>query len=394
MHNSPFGGAHQDVLSQKPTDPESKQSLVDEIKDRARKAFARKDMPVCDALYTKAIETLPDAALYSNRSAVRLTLGKFAEAAEDATKATELDGAYAKGWYRLGQASEKVEKFDAALKAYETGAGLEPESKVWPASIVKCKAAHEKFKLKPKKKVDVAPKIEPYVKPAPIGDKDKAKAGGAAPGAKDSDMRGYKIDSQGRKTTFFNNEMDEKTKELIGDIAPKKVAAPTNMATKAGESSWNQAGTFESKDHTKWAKAWLDDKFTDFMVDLPDRKVGAVSVPCFLTVKKFSDFKGDASTAQARGKKKWVLDASFKLDWEFALDDKGSVAKGSVSFPDVSGDVIDDGEAFEYALEVDPLTPNEAHGLITSHIKSETAGLRPAVRDLCADLLKEFRATK
>ena len=130
------------------------------------------------------------------------------------------------------------------------------------------------------------------------------------------------------------------------------------------------------------------------MVDLPDRQVGAVSVPCFLTVKKFADFKGDASTAQARGKKKWVFDASFKLDWEFALDDKGSVAKGSVTFPDVSGDVIDEGDALEYALEVDSLTPNDASALITSHIKSETAGLRPAVRGVVADLVAEFRATK
>ena len=70
-------------------------------------------------------------------------------------------------------------------------------------------------------------------------------------------MRGYKVDSQGRKTTFFNNELDDKTKALIGDIAPKKVAAPTQMKVVEGASSWNQAGTFESKDHTKWAKAWL-----------------------------------------------------------------------------------------------------------------------------------------
>ena len=391
MMNSPFGGAHQDVLGQKPSDPESKASLVAEIKDRARKAFARKDMPVCEALYTKAIETLPDAPLYSNRSAVRLTLGKFDDAAKDASTATELDGAYAKGWYRLGQAKEKTEDFAGALKAYEAGAKLEPDSKVWPASVVKCKAAQEKFKLKPKKKVDVAPKIEAFVKPAPIGDTTKSAAPGA--GGK-SDMRGYKIDSQGRKTTFFNNELSDEAKALIGDIAPKKVEAPVSMATKAGESSWNQAGTFESKDHTKWAKAWLEDKFADFMVDLPDRQVGAVSVPCFLTVKKFADFKGDASTAQARGKKKWVFDASFKLDWEFALDDKGSVAKGSVAFPDVSGDVIDEGDALEYALEVDSLTPNDASALITSHIKSETAGLRPAVRGVVADLVAEFRATK
>ena len=117
-------------------------------------------------------------------------------------------------------------------------------------------------------------------------------------------MRGYKVDSQGRKTTFFNNELDDKTKALIGDIAPKKVAAPTQMKVDAGASSWNQAGTFESKDHTKWMRSWLEAKFRDFMVDLPERKVGALTVPCYLTVKKIKDIKGDASTAQARGKKK------------------------------------------------------------------------------------------
>jgi hypothetical protein len=36
-------------------------------------------------------------------------------------------------------------------------------------------------------------------------------------------MRGYKTTSDGRKTTFFNNELDEKTKDLIGDITPKAI---------------------------------------------------------------------------------------------------------------------------------------------------------------------------
>ena len=106
MGGSPFGSAHQDVLGQTPSDPESKQRLVDEIKDRARKAFGRRDMPVCEALYSKALKVLPDAPLYSNRSAVRLALGRFDDAFEDATKATQTDGNYAKGYYRLGQAGE------------------------------------------------------------------------------------------------------------------------------------------------------------------------------------------------------------------------------------------------------------------------------------------------
>ena len=130
-------------------------------------------------------------------------------------------------------------------------------------------------------------------------------------------------------------------------------------------------------------------------VDLPDRKTrGGATVPCFLTVKKVSEIKGDASTAQARGKKKFVLDLSFKLDWEFPLDDKGAVAKGTMSFPDVSCDVVDDEDPLEYSLDVDPLTPRDATPTIASHLQAEDKGLRPAVFGVCAELVKEFRKTK
>eukprot|EP00629_Pelagomonadales_sp_RCC1024_P011981 CAMPEP_0119289048 /NCGR_PEP_ID=MMETSP1329-20130426/38318_1 /TAXON_ID=114041 /ORGANISM="Genus nov. species nov., Strain RCC1024" /LENGTH=382 /DNA_ID=CAMNT_0007289833 /DNA_START=114 /DNA_END=1258 /DNA_ORIENTATION=- len=381
MNGSPFGGAHQDVLGQTPTDPDSKARLVEEIRSRAKMAFARKDMPVCDALYSKALEVLPDAPLYSNRSAVRLTLGKFEEARADAQEATKLDKTYAKGFYRLGQASEKCHKYKEAAKAYNAGAALEPDSKVWPAALVKCEKAKVAYDAAPKKKVEKAEalysddefrkQIEKRMNPD--GTIKSTNLG-------DTSMRGYKVDSQGRKTTFFNNELDEKTKALIGDIAPKKVEAAVDMKVGAGESSWNQAGTFESKDHTKWAKAWLEAKFGNgFMVDLPDRSIGATKVPCFLTVTKFHDFKGDASTAQARGKKKWVLDAAFKLDWEFPVDSKGAVAKGTATFPDVSCDAVDFDEPLEYSLDVDPISPRESAALIASHVQHADKGLRPAV---------------
>ena len=56
----------------------------------------------------KALKVLPDAPLYSNRSAVRLALGRFDDAFEDATKATETDASYAKGYYRLGAGGREV----------------------------------------------------------------------------------------------------------------------------------------------------------------------------------------------------------------------------------------------------------------------------------------------
>ena len=68
-------------------------------------------------------------------------------------------------------------------------------------------------------------------------------------------IRGYKLTTDGRKTTFFNNEMDEQTKALIGDIAPQKILHVDEknvLSVPGGGSAWNAAGTFESVDHCKY----------------------------------------------------------------------------------------------------------------------------------------------
>jgi hypothetical protein len=71
--------------------------------------------------------------------------------------------------------------------------------------------------------------------------------------AEASRLRGYKITADGRKTTYFNHELSEEAKALIGDIAPKKIT-PTTSTTSNGDISaadaaaatassvWNTAG--------------------------------------------------------------------------------------------------------------------------------------------------------
>ena len=126
---------------------------------------------------------LPDAPLYSNRSAVRLALGRFDDAFEDATKATETDSSYAKGYYRLGQAGEKCGKFSEAQKAYEKGASLEPDSKVWPSSFLKLEKAKQAYEAKPKKKAETAPDLlaPSTAQPIPEKGKENARKSGAVP---------------------------------------------------------------------------------------------------------------------------------------------------------------------------------------------------------------------
>merc|ERR1711871_773264 len=95
------------------------------------------------------------------------------------------------------------------------------------------------------------------------------------------DLRGYKKTSDGRTTSYFNNELDEHTKSLIGNITPKRIdsvgsldatvtqgssgtvsrndsTASTNSNT-SNASVWNTAGTWEEKDMSSDVKSRLTD---------------------------------------------------------------------------------------------------------------------------------------
>jgi len=264
---SPFGNAHADVLEAKPATAEAKAALLAEIKERAKKCFVGGQMPVCEVLYSKALELAPEAAVHANRSAVRLALGRHADAVVDAKAAISLDAAYAKGYYRLGQASEKVLDFAAAVAAYVAGQALEPALKVWPAAAAKAQAKLDASALAPAP--GPAPAAAHYNVPARSREEtEAASTARLVSKVAKADLRGYKVNSQGRKTTFFNNELDAQTRALIGDITPKKLEAEVKMQVKDGSSAWNQAGTFEAKDHTKYVQEFLKAKFEDFMVDL------------------------------------------------------------------------------------------------------------------------------
>lgn len=69
------------------------------------------------------------------------------------------------------------------------------------------------------------------------------------------DMKGYKTNSKGQKTTYFNRELTENEKKLIGDITPKKIDGsaataplacssprPVASSPSSGGSAWNKAG--------------------------------------------------------------------------------------------------------------------------------------------------------
>lgn len=81
-------------------------------------------------LYTEALG-LDDAqhALYSNRAACFLKLGRYAQAREDATKCIELAPDFCKGHFRLALALQAEDKYGEACAAFDKVLTFEPSNK-------------------------------------------------------------------------------------------------------------------------------------------------------------------------------------------------------------------------------------------------------------------------
>jgi tetratricopeptide (TPR) repeat protein len=234
-----------------------------------------KNYPEAIQLYSKAIEIKPsDAILYSNRSMCYLSIGKNSEALSDAEQAIQLDGGYAKAYFRKGSALVALSNYSLAKESFEEGLKLAPGDKSFITQLQKLRetpaatapptsthASTPATSSRPQVPKKSAPAPAPSL-PENEGDDSEL-----------SKFRGYKKTADGRTTTFFNNDLDAETKALIGDIAPKKIdpaVVHAESTSSAGESVWNKAGTWEERVHTPWAAARLKDLLGEISFPLPD----------------------------------------------------------------------------------------------------------------------------
>ncbi len=294
--------AHFDVLSAAPDNIDSQRALVEEIKRRGRATVGSKSYPDAEALYTKGVEMLDSmvknvkdelviaefkkesAVLFSNRSLVRMQLGKVTEALEDANAAVKHDPGYVKAHWRQGQAFTACGQNAEALKSFEKALELEPENKALRKEVA---AAKDRKEQVDKLMADAAEKADAGSATGDNRDsssdvlmKDASESTSATPSSskttmknatihskvqatsvndadkdeslftKSDHVRGYKIRSDGKKTSYFDREIDEDTKKLIGDIAPRKIE-PNHEGVDyiqkpavEGASAWNKAGMF------------------------------------------------------------------------------------------------------------------------------------------------------
>lgn len=396
--SSPFGNVHADVLGATPEDEAGITALKGELSARAKVAMSQKNYPVADALYSKSIDVgSPDAATYGNRSAARYGLGRYENALADATSAISIDEGYAKGYFRKGQACSKLKRHKDAADAFDEGARLEPKNKTFKklaagaheaASAVAADATVSKKPSSstkaPVRKQSNQTKETTARKPSSVSSVDSKVKCEDDEEAGIEKIRGYKKTSDGRTTTFFNNELDETAKRLIGSIEPKKIDAPVVSNTVEGTSAWNTAGTWEERTVTPWAKGRLEELLLSVQYTV-NETVGAVKV------EKVSEMVGDASITSMRGKKKHPFDFAFVLEW--SLDSPANCfsgpCKGKLRYPDVTPDC--DGD-YDTLYEVDRNTPPQARAVLDQFVKNLGAGLQPEVGKAIATFIKEFNA--
>ena len=119
---------------------------------------------------------------------------------------------------------------------------------------------------------------------------------------------------------------------MIGDIAPKKIESSGDLTTSDTSSqvgsSWNAAGTYESRDLSSWALEFLKENFNNDHIG-GDLKSSNQNHKFILKITEVKDISGDAQIVIARGKRKHVCDITFSLVFELSIEHFG-VMEGKV----------------------------------------------------------------
>jgi len=417
--NAMLASPHRDVLEASiPDTADAKARLVEECKTRAKNCVSTKHWMDAKLLYEKASSVVPDdAALCSNTSLCLYSMGDFVGARDAAQKAVSLDEQYVKGYWRLAQALVQLKEYKAAVQAHETALKYDASNKAIQKELTKCQALAEEQQAadERKKKEDAeaaeeeekkseAMAVDPPIvtkttRPSSSSTTTTATATATSTTPMDVDdeddagftksdhVKGYKI-VNGKKTSFFHNELDEKTKELIGDIAPKRLeVAPPPLAVPAGSgSAWNKAGTWEEKDVSAWAKETLTAKLMSVTYTLADSSP-APGALCQITAVPTCD--GHASFATVRGKKRYIYEFALALDWKFSIED--DAASGKMSFPDFDG-TCELGQGYDLTdYSVSESTSATLTPLLDRFVRN--GGLREQIHECLDDWVRQFRET-
>ncbi|XVF50900.1 hypothetical protein PTKIN_Ptkin04bG0140600 [Pterospermum kingtungense] len=113
--------------------------MASDLETKAKEAFIDDHFELALDLYSQAIELSPKKAeLYADRAQANIKLNNLTEAVSDANKAIELDSSLSKAYLRKATACMKLEEYQTAKAALETGAALAPGESRFSKLIKEC----------------------------------------------------------------------------------------------------------------------------------------------------------------------------------------------------------------------------------------------------------------
>lgn len=129
------------------------------LKEQGNAAFKAGDHETAIQFYSEALAEDPkNYAIYSNRSAAYLKIGKAAAALKDAEACITWKGDFTRGWLRKGQAHEAMDQWRDAVESYRSGLDIDPTNDQLKQAY---KAADEAERRKPRQSDEPSPASAP-----------------------------------------------------------------------------------------------------------------------------------------------------------------------------------------------------------------------------------------
>ena len=205
-----------------------------------------------------------------------------------------------------------------------------------------------------------------------------AKASNAASDEVELDEADLKAIEETKKMgyCYHKRELATEETELIGSIAPTRIIDTSvgSVGRKTSASAWNQAGTWEEKDITEWAKGKLKMVLKDLIheheycpIDEEDTADAMATVHVLLT--SVSEVGGVAQIVNVNKKVRRIYDMNVKLKWTVELPSNGEKAKrvlsrGELSFPDLSPSGKEDNGRYEHQVKYTKDPKSSDRGLV------------------------------
>mmetsp|Transcript_14390 Transcript_14390/g.35086 ORF Transcript_14390/g.35086 Transcript_14390/m.35086 type:complete len:486 (-) Transcript_14390:168-1625(-) len=337
----PMMNPNSDVLDAEPADPESKEKLVDELVRRGSLAKDRYDLKTADSLFTCALgHNETNAYVFTLRAEVRHAMGRMEDALEDTEQALNLDDHDYMAHKIRGQVQMRLGDYEEATEHLEFAYALNERDEGIPSLLSKCE--EEK-----KKKGPLVPATLPAVRTKekmPAKEEEIVKDSSEADSSDEKIMKGYKLRADGSKTSYFTHEMTEQERRLAGEFKPKEISVneAKRMEQEALEreksgGSWWAGGTWEEINMEQWIRSEITSRVSSVTMKIPQND------DYTLKVEKIEEWNGGGYIMVKGGRKKYIMDVSFKVFWT-AESRYGSdeAVLGHLLYTDVTNSELED----------------------------------------------------